>query len=412
MASKLLTDSLIKSLRGKPKQYAQNDGDGLSLLVLPNGMMAWRYRYRFAGKAKMLSLRGYPEVTLKQAREGRDELKKILQSGKDPSLFRQQAGKDMLQSQANTFEGVAVAWHERWKVDKTPEHAERVWRRLTLNVFPHVKNVPISEITSKALKQIIQKMEERGATSMTRRVLNSCSQVFGYAVHEELIEINPAKNIDAKLAFKPHVEKNFKRVSAKELPKLLRDIDKYGDEYSGTELTRLGLQLLAYTFVRTSELIGARWSEIDFEKGVWQIPAERMKMRNPHIIKLSTQALTIFKRLHEISGGRDLVFPNANSPKRSMSNNTLIYALYRLGYHSKMTGHGFRGIASTILHEQGFLHAHIELQLAHSEKDKVSSAYNYAEYLEPRANMLQSWADYLDSLKASPEDIGIGSENG
>ena len=158
MASKLLTDSLIKSLKGKPKQYAQNDGDGLSLLVLPNGSMSWRYRYRFAGKAKMLSLRGYPEVSLKQAREDRDELKRILRSGKDPSLFRKQAGKEMLDAQANTFEGLAGVWHERWRVDKTPEHAERIWRRLELNIFPHVKNTPISEITSKALKQIIQKI--------------------------------------------------------------------------------------------------------------------------------------------------------------------------------------------------------------------------------------------------------------
>ena len=407
MASKLLTDSLIKSLKGKSKQYAQNDGDGLSLLVLPNGSMSWRYRYRFAGKAKMLSLRGYPEVTLKQAREDRNELKRILQSGKDPSLFRKQAGKEMLDAQANTFEGLAGVWHERWKVDKTPEHAERIWRRLELNIFPHVKNTPISEITSKALKQIIQKIEDRDATSMTRRVLNTCSQVFGYAVHEDLMDINPAKNIDAKLAFKPHVEKNFKRVTIKELPALLRDIDGYGINVAGTELTRLALQLLAYTFVRTSELIGARWEEIDLEKGIWQIPAERMKMRNPHIIRLSTQALVIFKRLHEISGGRELVFPNANTPKRSMSNNTMIFALYRLGYHSKMTSHGFRGIASTSLHEQGFPHAHIELQLAHSEKDKVSSAYNYAEYLEPRAKMLQSWADYLDGIKAGAEVINI-----
>jgi integrase len=226
-------------------------------------------------------------------------------------------------------------------------------------------------------------------------------------VHEEFVDINPAKNIDAKLAFKTHVEKNFKRVTIKELPELLRDIDKYGDEYAGTELTRLGLKLLAYTFVRTAELIGARWEEVNLEKGLWQIPAERMKMRTPHIIKLSTQALAIFKRLHEISGGRDFVFPNAKNPKKSMSNNTLIYALYRLGYHSKMTGHGFRGIASTSLHEQGFPHAHIELQLAHSERNKVSSAYNYAEYLEPRGKMLQAWADYLDGIKAGAEVINI-----
>lgn len=410
MASKRLTDSFIKAIKPLPKQKGYADGEGLMLLVQPNGSMSWRYRYRFAGKPKMLSLKGYPEVSLKQAREEKDALKKILQSGKDPSLFRQQAVKEKIKAQANTFAGVAEAWHERWKTDKTLEHAERVWRRLELNIFPHVENVPVSEITSRALKGIIQKMEERDATSMTRRVLNTCSQVFSYAVHEELMDINPAKNIDAKLAFKPHVEKNYKRVTAKELPALLRDIDTYGtNEVAGTELTRLGLQLLAYTFVRTSELIGARWDEIDLKKGVWQIPAERMKMRNPHIVQLSSQALAIFKRLHEITGGRELVFPNANNPKKPMSNNTLIYALYRLGYHSKMTGHGFRGIASTILHEQGFPHAHIELQLAHSEKDKVSSAYNYAEYLAPRAKMLQAWADYLDGIKAGGDVVNLKS---
>lgn len=408
MASKLLTDSFIKAIKPLPTSKAYNDGDGLSLNVLPNGVMTWRYRFRFAGKANMLSLKRYPEVSLKKAREERDELKKILKAGKNPSLFRQQIATEKIKAQANTFETVAKAWHEKWKVGITPEHANRVWRRLELNVFPDLVNVPISEITPKSLKKILQKIEDREATSMTKRVLNTCEQVFSFAVHEELIDNNPAKNIDAKIAFKPHIKKNYKRVNARELPTLLRAIDTYGGtEVAGTELTKLGLQLLAYTFVRTSELIGARWDEINLKDGLWQIPAERMKMRKPHIIKLSKQALVIFERLYEITGGRELVFPNAKNPKKTMSNNTLIYALYRLGYHSKMTGHGFRGIASTILHEQGFPHAHIELQLAHSEKDKVSSAYNYAEYLEPRAKMLQEWADYLDDIKAGEDKVNL-----
>ena len=231
----------------------------------------------------MLSLRGYPEVSLKQAREGRDELKKILQSGKDPSLFRQQAVKEKIKAQANTFSGVAEAWHERWKSDKTPEHAERVWRRLELNIFPHVENVPVSEITAKALKGIIQKMEERGATSMTRRVLNTCSQVFSYAVHEELMDINPAKNIDAKLAFKPHVERNYKRVTSKELPALLRAIDTYGtNEVAGTELSRLGLQLLTYMNELNELKIGYTASvssqiNIEFARDVIAKGAEEIK---------------------------------------------------------------------------------------------------------------------------------------
>ena len=395
MASKLLTDSQLKSIRptGAPQRF--NDGDSLVLLVDGTGKMNWIYRFRFGGKANSLSLRGYPEVTLKQAREERDLLKAVLLTGQNPSLYRKTAKLSQRQSLDNTFNSVAKQWHDVWKCDKTPEHAKRVWSRLDANIIPDLGAMPISDISVTLLKTVLKKVETRGALSMTKRVLNTCSQVFSYAINEELIELNPAKNIDAKIAFKPHVEKHYVRINAKELPELLQRIDAY----DGEVLTRYALQLMTYTFVRTNELIGARWDEVDFEKKVWRIPAERMKMRIAHIVALSSQALALLKELHKITGGREYVFPNANSPKRHMSNNTMLYALYRMGYQSRMTGHGFRGVASTILHEQGYNKAHIEVQLAHKDKDKVSSAYNFAEYLEPRAKMLQEWADFLDEIK-------------
>ncbi|WP_411172541.1 tyrosine-type recombinase/integrase [Nitrosomonas sp. Is35] len=194
---------------------------------------------------------------------------------------------------------------------------------------------------------------------------------------------------------KPTKKTNHARLSEKELPELLRKIDSY----DGQPLTRLALQLMALTFVRTGELIGTRWDEIDTIKREWRIPAERMKMKTPHIVPLSDQALAVLEEIRKLEADDVLLFPSERRDGKSMSNNTILYALYRLGYHSRMTGHGFRGIASTILHEQGFNHDHIELQLAHTQRDAVSAAYNHALYLEPRARMMQEWADYLDKLE-------------
>ncbi len=245
------------------------------------------------------------------------------------------------------------------------------------------------------LLMAIKKIEARGALDIAKRALSTCGQVMRYAVAHGIAERNPAADIKPSDVLKPAKKENYARLDQKELPELLRKID----QYDGQPLTKLALQMIALTFVRTSELIGAKWEEIEIDKRLWRIPSERMKMKTPHIVPLSDQAITVLEEIKKISGGNALLFPSERGQGKSMSNNTILYALYRLGYHSRMTGHGFRGIASTILHERGYLHDHIELQLAHSKRNAVSAAYDHAVYLEPRAKMMQDWADYIDVLK-------------
>ena len=245
-------------------------------------------------------------------------------------------------------------------------------------------------------------IERRGAAEIARRLLQNCGQIMRYAVANDLIHRNPVADIRPADILKPRKKRNYPRVTARELPDLLRAIDNY----VGGERTRLALQLMALTFVRTSELIGARWPEFDLKASRWDIPAERMKMKTPHVVALSVQSQVILKQLKAISIDREFVFPGDLNPHKPMSNNTLLFALYRMGYRGRMTGHGFRGVASTILHEEGWPHEHIELQLAHQERNAVSAAYNHAQYLEPRARMMQAWADHLDRLRRQAGEAG------
>lgn len=239
---------------------------------------------------------------------------------------------------------------------------------------------------------------------IAKRLLQVCGQILRYAVANDLAISNPIAGIKPGDILKPTKKRHYSRIDAAELPALLKAIDGY----TGNEHTRLALQFMALTFVRTNELTGARWPEIDFQAARWNIPAERMKMRTPHIVPLSTQAIAVLERLKQICFGRELVFPGDIWPRRPMSNNTLLYALYRLGYRGRMTGHGFRGVASTILHEQGWPHEHIEIQLAHQERNAVSAAYNHALYLQPRSKMMQAWADYLEAERSLGVTVGGG----
>jgi integrase len=333
-------------------------------------------------------------------------MRQILDKGIDPSLDRQEKLLIKKAEHEDSFQAIATKWHETWKSDKSPQHQQAVWNRLEYDLFPFLGKNPINEITAPQILMVVKKIEARGASDIAKRTYQTCGQVFRYAVAHGLCERNPAKDIKPSDALKPRQEKNFARVDEKEFPELLRKIDDYTNQ-GGTEIVQLAIKLMSYTFVRTSELIGARWSEIDLEAKQWRIPAERMKMKDPHIVALSKQSIEILKRLHEISGGRELVFPSNASPLKSMSNNTILFALYRMGYHSRMTGHGFRGIASTILHEQGYPHEHIELQLAHQERNKVSASYNHAKYLPQRAKMMQHWSDYLDGIKSGAKVINL-----
>lgn len=400
-----LTDSFIKKNTAEAplakKSYP--DGEGLALYHFPNGSKIWHYRYRYLGKAKMIAIddeiSSYPEVSLKEARIKHEKLRSLLHHGIDPSMDRQERALNKLAEQDNSFKSIATLWFKSWKTNKTDQHQKAVWNRLENDLFPHLGKLPIADITAQKILMVIKKIEARGALDIAKRTFQTTGQIYRYAVAHGFCERNPARDIKPSDALKPRESKNFARVDAKELPELLRKIDGY-QEQGGSVITLLALQLMSYTFLRTVELIKGEWAEIDWDNKQWRIPASRMKMKTEHIVPLSTQAIEVLKKLRQISGGRKLIFPSESSPLKSMSNNTILFALYRLGYHSRMTGHGFRGIASTILHEQGYPHEHIELQLAHQERNKVSASYNYATYLVQRAKMLQDWANYLDAIKS------------
>ena len=404
-----LTDAFIKAIKPSAKSATYPDGKGLVLLSNPNGSFLWRFRYRYGGNAKMLSLGSYPEVSLKLARDKHRAMRQLLEKDIDPSEERKEKERAKAFATENNFQAIALKWHETWAVGKEPSHAKRVLNRLEKNVFKQIGHKPVSEITAPMLVAMVKKIEsgENKPLEIAKRAYSTCGQIFRFAIAHGLSERNPVAevNISDVVKSKPVVHRT--RLEAKEFPELLRKIDSYDTEYRGSEITRLALQLMTLTFLRTSELIQARWDEIDLKKKEWRIPASRMKMRDPHIVHLAPQSLNVLKRLREITGGRSLLFPHASNPLKSMSNNTILFALYRMGYHGRMTGHGFRGLASPILHEQGYKHEHIELQLAHSDRDGVSAAYNFAKHLPQRAKMLEDWANYLDALKSGAEIINF-----
>ena len=371
------------------------DGQGLYLEVLPNGGKYWRLKYRFAGKEKRLALGVFPAVSLAKARKERTAAREQLDKGIDPSAAKQDRKLAQRLAIGTEFEAVARAWFSHWSGPRSERHSTYVLRRLEADVFPAIGHKPIGDVTAPQLLAMAKKIESRGAIDIAKRALQTCGQVLRYAVAHGVIERNPAADVKPSDALKPRKKQNYARLDARELPELLRKIEGY----DGTPYTRFGLKLMALTFVRTSELIAAPWSEFDLEAAEWRIPAERMKMRTQHIVPLSAQAVEVLKCLHELRGGSGLLFPGERDHEKPMSNNTLLFALYRMGYRGRMTGHGFRGIASTVLHEQGFRHDVIEIQLAHQERDDVSAAYNHATYLPQRRKLMQAWADHLDALR-------------
>lgn len=394
-----LTDSAIKNAKPGEKTRKIADGGGLYLEISPAGGKWWRLKYRFGGKEKRLSLGVYPDTGLKLARERREAARALLAERIDPGEVRKEERAKAAVSAENSFEAVARRWHASWKTTRTPKHADQVMRRLELDVFPSLGGTPIEKVRAPMLLQIARKVDERGAGDLARRDFQICSQILRFAVGHGLIEFNPAASVHPGDALKPRIKKHRARIEGSELPALLLAIDTY----EGNLRTRIAIQLMALTFVRTIELIAARWSEFDFDAKQWRIPAARMKMKTPHIVPLSTQSLVLLERLKETGTGEELLFPGERDHEKPMSNNTILFALYRMGYHSRMTGHGFRGVASTILHELGYRHDHIELQLAHQERDQVAAAYNHATYLKDRAVMMQDWADYLDHLRKKAE---------
>ena len=403
MATNLLSAAECKNATSNGASVRKlHDGDGLYLWVYLDGRKYWRLRYWQADKEKSLSLCVYPKVTLSDARKKRDELRKQLQADLDPSAERKATNLRKKLANVNSFEAVALEWYTKQLHTWVEHHASDVKRRLESNIFPTLGKRPIDQINALELLETIRKIEARGAYDLAHRVLQVCGQVFRYGIATGRCTRN--LSTDLRGALTPHVKKHQSAVRPEELPELLRAIAKYDE--TGDKQTRLALQLLAQTFVRTNELIGAEWTEFDLDNALWIIPAGRMKMKAEHVVPLARQALAILSELKEISGGSRFVFPGRNRDK-PISNNTMLFALYRMGYKGKMTGHGFRAVASTILNETGFKPDVIERQLAHCERNEVRGAYNRAEYLPERKRMMQHWADYLGSIEAGAKVIPL-----
>jgi len=396
-----LTDIKCKNAKPKERPWKLADSNGLYLEIMPNGAKYWRQKYRIAGKEKRLALGIYPLVGLLDARKAREEARQLLQNGADPGVVKQTQKQQARLKTENSFESVALEWHANRTNAWTPRYANIVLKRLELDVLPFLGAQPIDGITAPELLIVVRKIEGRGAHDLAHRVVQVCGQIFRYAI----VTGRASRDVSADLrgALTPTKKKHHAHLSAVELPEFISKLE----DYDGGQQTKLAIKLLMLTFVRTVELRGAEWSEIDFEKAEWRIPAERMKMRQPHIVPLSKQSLEVLGQLKEMSGGHNFVFPGSNNPRKCMSENTILYALYRMGYHSRATGHGFRATASTILNENGFRSDVIEAQLAHIEGNKSRASYNHAEYLAERKIMMQQWADYLDA-QASGGKVIIG----
>ena len=397
-----ITDIVARTAKPKDKPYKIADEKSLYLYVKANGGKYWRYKYYFGKKERVLALGVYPEVSLKEAREKHAEARKMLRDGIDPS----QAKKDKKHlhevETGNTFEIIAREWLDNRKEGWTARHAGYTLRRLEADIFPALGYKPINKITAHELLLIIKEVEKRDALDLSHRLLQICGQIFRYAVVTAKAERDIT--VDLRGGLKTRKKEHFSYLKEDELPEFFSRLDSY----SGELQTKLGLRLLILTFVRSTELRGARWEEINFEKAEWRIPAERMKMKELHIVPLSRQAIDILNQLKQLNGHRSFVFPSRTKPDTSFtSENTWLYALYRMGFHSQATTHGFRSTASTILNEHGFNSDVIERQLSHGQENKVRRAYNHAEYLSERREMMQWYADHMDKLGSNGEIVNF-----
>ncbi|EKR0099332.1 tyrosine-type recombinase/integrase [Salmonella enterica] len=384
-----LNDMQIRHAKPEAKAYTLGDGQGLSLLIEPNGSKSWRFRYRFAGKPKMISLGVYPMITLADARSRRDDARKLVAEGKNPSEVRKEQ-KIALQTESDSaFEKIATEWHQMKSAKWSVGYASDIMEAFQNDIFPYVGTRPVGEIKPLELLNVLRKIEKRGALEKMRKVRQRCSEVFRYAIATGRAEFNPAADLSSALDV--HQSNHFPFLKADEIPDFLRVLNSY----TGSRLVLIATKLLMITGVRTIELRAALWSEFDLDNAIWEIPAERMKMRRSHLVPLSTQALDLLNELKIMTGSYRYVFPGRNDPNKPMSEASINQVIKRIGYGGKLTGHGFRHSLSTILHEQGYESAWIEIQLAHVDKNSIRGTYNHAQYLPQRRLMLQWYSDFI-----------------
>tara|TARA_B100000686_G_scaffold315138_1_gene361783 strand:+ start:535 stop:1725 length:1191 start_codon:yes stop_codon:yes gene_type:complete len=371
------------------------DGRGLFLEIRPNGAKYWRMKYRYGGKEKLMALGVYPEVSLKDAREKCLEARRELDNGQDPMQSKKEQKRQIKENAENSFEVIAREWHDNKKGSWTERHAKTVLNRMENDLFPAIGSMPIVDIKPPHILTALKKIEKRGAFEPAHRMKQTCGQIFRYAIAKGIAETNPAADLNE--ALRPLKRGHYATLDIKELPQFLADLER--NEPRLYLHTRLGIRLLMLTFVRTKELIEAKWDEFDMENGEWLIPGERMKMRKDHYVPLSRQVITILKQLQEMPSEWGWVFPGQVSRRKPMSNNTILFGLRRLGYAGRMTGHGFRALAMTTIKEKlGYRHEVIDRQLAHAKKNKIIAAYDRAEFMDERRKMMQEWADYIDKV--------------
>ncbi|EOL3558464.1 tyrosine-type recombinase/integrase [Escherichia coli] len=390
-----LNDMQIRRAKPEAKAYTFGDGLGLSLLIEPNGSKSWRFRYRYAGKPKMISLGVYPTITLADARSRRDEARKLVAEGKNPSEVRKEQKLAMQTESENAFEKIAREWHQLKSAKWSAGYASDIMEAFKNDIFPYVGTRPVGEIKPLELLNVLRKIEKRGALEKMRKVRQRCSEVR-YAIATGRAEYNPAADLSS--ALEVHQSNHFPFLKADEIPDFLRALEGY----SGSKLVQIATKLLMITGVRTIELRAALWQEFDLDNAIWEIPAERMKMRRPHLVPLSSQAVDLLNELKIMTGNYRYVFPGRNDPNRPMSEASINQAIKRIGYGGKVTGHGFRHTLSTILHEQGFESAWIEIQLAHVDKNSIRGTYNHAQYFSGRKSMMDWYSNLIfERLKRS-----------
>ena len=398
-----LTDVKCRNAKAQIKPHKLSDGGGLHLLINSDGAKYWRLAYRWHGKQRTLALGVYPAVGLMEARAARDDAKRSLAANIDPSIVKRERKRAAKVAIGNTFEAIAREWHENWKDARSPYYAEQILRRLEADVFPAIGRRPIAELEPPELLDMLRKVEKRGADEMARRLKQLVGQIFRFAIATGRAKRDPSA--DLKDALRATGEpRHHRAMPLIELPTFLQKLETY----SGEQQTKLALKLMTLTFLRTTELRAGKWNELedlDENSAQWRIPAERMKMRLEHLVPLSRQAVAVLRELRALSGNSPNIFP---SPGKGgcMSSNTMLYALYRMGYHGRATTHGFRAVASTILNESNLFNRDwIERQLAHVERNEVRRAYNAAEWMPDRRRMMQWWADHITAMALASDNI-------
>ncbi|WP_426576977.1 tyrosine-type recombinase/integrase [Xenorhabdus stockiae] len=388
-----LTARQVETVKPQDRDFKLSDGGGLYLLVKTTGSKYWRLKYRIAGKEKLLAIGTFPLITLAEARRKRDEAKKLIAEGIDPNQDKKQKKLAAQGEISNTFESIAREWYEgrkdRWSVG----YREDMMDAFEKDVFPYIGHRPIAEIKPLELLDLLSIMEKRGVTDKLKKVRQRCGEVWTYAIITGRAEYNPAPDLAS--AFIPHKREHYAHLSVGELPEFLRSIDKY----MGSQIVRTALRMLILTGVRPGEIRRAEWTEIDLDKAVWTIPAEKMKMRRTHVVPLSEQVIDLLKQIQPISGSYQYVFPSRTDYRKHISDMALNTMIRRMGYSGRATGHGFRHTMSTILHEQGYPSEWIETQLAHVDKNSIRGTYNHAQYIDGRREMLQWYADYMEALE-------------